>query len=192
MKDLITQIKNCTICRAHLVDGCRPVFAVHPQSRIIIIGQAPGRKVHESGVPWQDKSGENLRAWLDVTEEDFYDKQLFAIVPMGFCFPGTGKTGDLPPRKECAPQWHKTLLKNMPQVQLTLLIGQYAQKYYLGKDAKKNLTHTVQHFQEYLPRYFPLPHPSPRNNIWMKKHPWFKKDLLPILKKKIKLLKDSH
>ena len=189
MKKLITEIKNCTICQEHLVDGCRPVFTVHPKSKIIIIGQAPGRRVHESGIPWHDKSGDNIRDWMDVTKEEFYDEQLFGIVPMGFCFPGTGKSGDLPPRKECAPQWHPSLLGLMKEVKLTLLVGSYAQKYYLGKKAKKNLTQTVQHFEEYLPTLLPLPHPSPRNNIWMKKNPWFKKDLLPELKKIIQSVK---
>lgn len=182
MQKLTSEIKNCTICQEHLADGCRPVFVAHPTSKIIIIGQAPGRRVHESGIPWHDKSGENLRNWLNVTAEEFYDPSLFAIVPMGFCFPGTGKSGDLPPRKECAPQWHPTLLNLMTDVKLTLLVGSYAQKYYLGKKAKKNLTETVMHFEDYLPTYLPLPHPSPRNNIWMKKNPWFKQDLLPQLK----------
>lgn len=189
MKELIKEIKNCTICQEHLVDGCRPVFVAHPKSKIIIIGQAPGRRVHESGIPWHDKSGENLRKWLGVTEEEFYDEQLFGIVPMGFCFPGIGKSGDLAPRKECAPQWHMALLEKMTDVKLTLLVGSYAQKYYLGKQAKKNLTETVMYFEAYLPKYLPLPHPSPRNNIWMKKNPWFGRDLLPQLKKIIAKVK---
>jgi len=191
MKKLIAEIKNCTICQEHLVDGCRPVFVAHPKSKIIIIGQAPGRRVHESGIPWHDKSGENLRNWLGVTEAEFYDEKLFGIVPMGFCFPGTGKSGDLPPRKECAPKWHPMLLEKMTEVKLILLVGMYAQKYYLGKEAKKNLTQTVMHFEEYLPKYLPLPHPSPRNNIWMKKNAWFAKDLLPQLKEIIKRVKNA-
>jgi len=191
MKKLIKEIKNCTICQEHLVDGCRPVFVAHPKSKIMIIGQAPGRKVHESGIPWHDKSGDNLRRWLGVTEAEFYDEKLFGIVPMGFCFPGTGKSGDLPPRKECAPKWHPTLLEKMTEVKLTLLVGSYAQKYYLGKQAKKNLTTTVMHFEAYLPTYLPLPHPSPRNNIWMKKNEWFKKDLLPQLAQIIQKVKGT-
>ena len=191
MNQLIKEIKNCTICQEHLVDGCRPVFVAHPKSKILIIGQAPGRRVHESGIPWHDKSGENLRKWLAVTEAEFYDEELFGIIPMGFCFPGTGKSGDLPPRKECAPQWHPMLLEKMTTVKLTLLVGSYAQKYYLGKQAKKNLTQTVMHFEEYLPNYLPLPHPSPRNNIWMKKNQWFAKDLLPQLKQIIQKAKDA-
>lgn len=189
MKKLKTEIRNCTTCQEHLPEGCRPVFSAHPKSKIIIIGQAPGRRVHESGIPWHDKSGENLRKWLNVSEYEFYDDQLFAIVPMGFCFPGTGKSGDLPPRKECAPQWHPSLLAFMKNVELVLLIGAYAQKYYLGKKRKKNLTETVLHFEEYLPTYFTLPHPSPRNNIWMKKNPWFKESLLPELEQRISAIK---
>lgn len=189
MKKLIREIKKCTICQEYLIAGCRPVFTVHPKSKIIIIGQAPGRRVHESGIPWHDKSGDNLRKWLGVTVEEFYDEELFAIVPMGFCYPGTGKSGDLPPRKECAPQWHPPILEKMQEVKLTLLVGNYAQKYYLKKKTKRNLTETVIHFEEYLPQYLPLPHPSPRNNIWMKKNPWFQKNLLPILEKKISQLK---
>ncbi len=191
MKKLITEIKNCITCQEHLIDGCRPVFTVHPKSKVLIIGQAPGRRVHESGIPWHDKSGDNLRKWLDVTKAEFYDEQLFGIMPMGFCFPGTGKSGDLPPRKECAPQWHPALLEKMTDIKLILLVGSYAQKYYLRKQAKKNLTITVMHFEDYLPTYLPLPHPSPRNNIWMKKNPWFAKDLLPQLKQIIKATKNA-
>ncbi len=189
MQKLLKEIKSCTICLEHLVDGCRPVMSAHPKSKIVIIGQAPGRRVHESGIPWHDKSGDNLRQWLNVTEDEFYNEELFAIVPMGFCYPGTGKSGDLAPRKECAPKWHPPLLDFMKEVELTLLVGNYAQKYYLGKKVKKNLTETVMHFEDYLPKYLPLPHPSPRNNIWMKKNPWFQKDILPQLAKTIDKLK---
>jgi len=182
MEALKKDIRNCRICEEHLEHGCRPVFDAAPGSKIVIIGQAPGRKVHESGVPWQDKSGDNLRTWLGVGEEEFYNPELFAIVPMGFCYPGTGKSGDLPPRKECAPQWHPLLLGALQAVQLTLLIGQYAQKYYLQKAAKRTLTETVRSYKNYLPQYFPLPHPSPRNNIWQSKNPWFEAEVLPELK----------
>lgn len=154
----------------------------------MIIGQAPGRRVHESGIPWDDKSGENLRDWLGVDSDRFYDPSYFAIVPMGFCYPGTGKSGDLPPRKECAPQWHELILSQLTGVRLTLLIGQYAQKYYLKQAVEKNLTETVRSFERYLPGYFPLPHPSPRNNIWKRKNPWFEQDLLPILKERVHFL----
>ncbi|HMR43313.1 MAG TPA: uracil-DNA glycosylase family protein [Saprospiraceae bacterium] len=185
MNDLLQQIRGCTICRAHLPHGCRPVMAAGEKSKILIIGQAPGRRVHESGIPWADASGDNLRRWLDVDKATFYNPAKIALMPMGFCYPGTGKSGDLPPRPECAPQWHGQLLEKMPDVKLTLLIGQYAQQYYLGDAVKGNLTATVAAFWDYLPRYFPLPHPSPRNNIWMKKNSWFEADVLPALKKRI-------
>jgi len=141
--------------------------------------------VHCTGIPWDDKSGHNLRTWMQVTDEDFYDTTKFGIIPMGFCYPGRGKTGDLPPRKECAPQWHQLLMAGLENVQLILLIGKYAQDYYLRDTKKKTLTETVESFEEYLPQYFVLPHPSPRNNIWMKKNPWFKTLVVPVLQKEI-------
>lgn len=152
----------------------------------MIVGQAPGSKVHESGIPWNDKSGDNLRSWLGVSKETFYDPDLFALVPMGFCFPGTGKSGDLPPRPECAPQWHRKLWKEMKDIKFTLLFGQYAHAYYLGNGAKPTLTETVKNYKSYLPEFFPLPHPSPRNNIWMKKNEWFGAEVLPELKAKLR------
>lgn len=183
MDKLLAQIRACTICQAHLPHGCRPIVQASAKSQIVIIGQAPGSKVHASGIPWDDKSGDNLRAWVGVSKEQFYDPDIFALVPMGFCYPGTGKSGDLPPRPECAPEWHHKLWEHMPHVKLTLLVGQYAQRYYL-KDSKQNtLTETVKQFHQYLPQYLPLPHPSPRNNIWQKRNPWFSADLLPTLKK---------
>lgn len=182
MQDLLLRIRNCRICEAHLPLGPRPVMSAHPDSKIVVVGQAPGIKVHNTGIPWNDASGKQLRRWLDVTDEQFYDERNFAIIPMGFCYPGRGKSGDLPPRPECAPQWHAPLFELMPKVELILLVGIYAQKYYLKKDAKKNLTETVNHYQDYLPKYFPLPHPSPRNRFWLTKNPWFEKEVLPDLK----------
>lgn len=164
----------------------RPVCTFSRTSKIVIIGQAPGTKVHASGIPWNDKSGENLRTWMSIDNKSFYDESQIAIVPMGFCYPGKGKSGDLPPRKECAPLWHKAILDTMSDVKLILLIGKYAQDYYLQKTVQKNLTETVRHFDDYLPRYFALPHPSPRNNIWMKKNEWFELEVLPTLKMKVK------
>lgn len=182
MKDLLTEIRNCKACSAFLPHGTRPVLAASPRSKIIVIGQAPGRIVHGTGIPWDDKSGDNFRNWMGIDTEIFYNPDLIALIPMGFCYPGTGKSGDLPPRPECAPLWHKKLLDAMPEVKLTLLVGQYAQNHYLGNSAKKTLTDTVKAFREYLPDYFPLPHPSPRNNIWQAKNSWFKEEVLPELK----------
>ncbi len=186
MEKLIQKISTCTHCAPHLALGPRPVFTADTKSEIVIIGQAPGTAVHKSGIPWDDKSGENLRQWLDVDKNTFYNTKKIAIIPMGFCYPGKGKTGDLPPRKECAPLWHDSLLSEMKNVKLILLIGKYAQDYYLKKQTKKNLTETVRNFREYLPNYFVLPHPSPRNNIWQAKNAWFKMDVIPELKLTIK------
>lgn len=185
MKDLLREIKNCTVCKEHLELGPNPVVVANENSKILIIGQAPGTKVHHSGIPWDDPSGVQLRKWMGIDAEKFYDEELIAIVPMGFCYPGKGKTGDLPPRPECAPLWHQALLNKMPKVELTLLIGQYAQKYYLQKAQKRNLTETVRNFQAYLPTQIPLPHPSPRNRFWLSKNPWFETLIVPELRKKI-------
>jgi len=181
MKSLFREISKCAVCAEHLPHGPHPVVQLSAHAGILIIGQAPGRRVHESGIPWQDQSGDNLRSWLGVDEKSFYDPEIFALMPMGFCFPGTGKSGDLPPRPECAPLWHPRLLAAMKSVRLTLLIGQYAQAHYLGGRAGDNLTATVRRFRDFLPQYLPLPHPSPRNRIWLKKNPWFEKELLPAL-----------
>ena len=185
MEDLLHNIRQCNICTKHLLLGPRPIVTAHPESKIVIIGQAPGTKVHNSGIPWDDASGRQLRKWLNVTDKDFYDTKKFAIMPMGFCYPGKGKTGDLPPRPECAPEWHESIMSKMPNVELVILIGMYAQKYYLGKTAKRTLTETVDNFKEYLPKYLPLPHPSPRNRFWLTKNPWFEVEVLPILKSKV-------
>ncbi|QIE59840.1 uracil-DNA glycosylase family protein [Rasiella rasia] len=188
MNHLLETIKTCTICSAHLPLGPNPVVAGHVNSKIVIIGQAPGTKVHASGIPWDDASGKELRRWLGVTATQFYDPENFAIVPMGFCYPGKGKSGDLPPRPECAPKWHGPLLSEMPHVKLIILIGMYAQKYYLKDTAKRTLTQTVENLEEYLPNYFVLPHPSPRNRFWMKKNPWFEDSVVPLLQTTIETL----
>ncbi len=182
MKKLLREIAHCRVCAAEMSVSCRPIVAAARQSKILIIGQAPGSIVHRTGIPWDDKSGDNLRQWMGVDKDAFYDTQQVAIVPMGFCYPGKGKSGDLAPRKECAPLWHKPLLDEMPDIALTLLIGKYAQDYYLGSDAYRTLTETVRHYETYLPQYFVLPHPSPRNNIWMKQNEWFKVEVLPALR----------
>ncbi len=181
-KALQSKIEQCTICKEYLAHQPNPVLNFNPSNKILIIGQAPGTRVHETGIPWNDKSGDNLREWMNIDKGTFYNKGLIGIVPMGFCYPGKGKSGDLPPRKECAPEWHSQILDFLPNLELILLIGKYAQDYYLGKQAKRNLTETVQHFHDYLPRYFVLPHPSPRNNIWLKRNDWFKESVLPVLK----------
>lgn len=186
MQSLLSEIRACQICKHNLPMGPRPTLAASPESKILIVGQAPGRVVHETGIPWNDKSGDNLRRWLGVQREEFYNTSTFAIVPMGFCYPGTGKNGDLPPRKVCAPQWHGLLLEMMPNLQLTLLIGQYAQNYYLKEKVKNTLSDTVKSFSEYLPAYLPLPHPSPRNNIWQKKNLWFAEEVLPELRERVR------
>lgn len=154
----------------------------------MIIGQAPGTRVQETGIPWNDPSGVELRRWLNVSDEQFYNPELFAIVPMGFCYPGKGKSGDLPPRPECAPQWHDEIWKETPNIQLTLLIGKYAQAYYLKEKSANTITENVKNWQQFLPEYLPLVHPSPRNRIWQKKNPWFEKEILPILQDQVQLI----
>ncbi|MDO6436641.1 uracil-DNA glycosylase family protein [Cyclobacterium sp. 1_MG-2023] len=181
MEALLKEIRACTLCEKYLPLGPRPVLSAHANSKILIVGQAPGTKVHASGLPWDDVSGKNLRTWMDVDKDLFYNSEIFGIVPMGFCYPGRGKGGDLPPRPECAPKWHPDLMREMPKIQLVLLIGQYAQHYYLGKEKKKNLTETVRNYQDYLPKFFPLVHPSPRNRIWQMKNPWFEEEVVPAL-----------
>ena len=186
IEKLLEEIRGCKTCEQYLEFGVRPIIAASATSKIMIIGQAPGRIVHATGIPWNDKSGDNLRNWLAIDKSTFYNTDLIALMPMGFCFPGTGKTGDLPPRPECAPLWHQKLLASIPNLQLILLVGQYAQNYYLGNKAAHTLTETVQQYKKYLPEYFPLPHPSPRNNIWQAKNQWFGSAVLPELKMKIR------
>ena len=182
---LHTEIARCTVCAKDLPLGPRPVFRVSPTARILVIGQAPGRLVHASGVPWDDPSGKRLRQWMQLEDAVFYDSVQVGIMPMGFCYPGTGKSGDLPPQPECATLWHEVLLAKMPAIELTLLIGQYAQNYYLQDRCKKTLTETVQTWREYAPTHLPLPHPSPRNNLWLKRNPWFEREVVPHLQDRI-------
>ncbi len=181
---LLTEVRACTICEAHLPLGPRPVFQLHPKARILIAGQAPGRKVHDSGVPFDDASGNRLREWLEVTHEVFYDPKQIAILPMGFCFPGSGRSGDLPPRLECAPAWRKQLLGQLRHLEVTLVLGQYAQAYHFG-EASSSLTELVKSWRTYWPHMVPLPHPSPRNNLWLRRNPWFEIELLPSLRKRV-------
>ena len=185
MERLLSEIRSCQVCKSQLPLGPRPVVAAHPNARIVIIGQAPGTKVHQTGIPWDDPSGKQLRSWLNILDSVFYDESKIALMPMGFCYPGRGKGGDLPPRPECAPLWHSALLKCMPSLELIILIGTYSQQYYLGKTAKATLTETVKGYQEYLPKYFPLPHPSPRNRFWQSKNPWFGQEVVPVLQERV-------
>ncbi len=182
---LIDQVSKCVICDPHLPLGARPVIQFNPNARILIAGQAPGIKVHETGVPFNDASGNRLREWLGLTRDEFYDANNIAILPMGFCYPGRGKSGDLPPRKECAPAWREQLLAALPNIELTIVLGKYAQAYHLPETKKMPLTELVKSWREYWPNYLVLPHPSPRNNIWLKKNPWFEQDVLPELDKQV-------
>ncbi|MFT5352840.1 MAG: uracil-DNA glycosylase [Polyangiales bacterium] len=187
LRNTLKQVRACEVCAKDLPLGPRPVVQVGARAKVIIIGQAPGTKVHESGVPWDDASGDHLREWLGVTKDVFYAAARFSILPMGFCYPGAKGGGDAPPRPECAPLWHSPLLDFAPKGALLLLVGMYAQKYYLGKERKKTLGDTVRAAEEYLPRFFPLPHPSWRSKHWMKKNPWFSSSILPSLQREIAL-----
>ncbi len=182
---LLADVRACRICEAHLPLGPRPVIQFHPKARILIAGQAPGRKVHESGVPWDDPSGERLREWLGVTRDVFYDPKQMALVPMGFCFPGTGKSGDLPPRPECAPAWREPLLKKLRHLEVTLVLGKYALAYHFENAKSVSVTELVKSWRTHWPDVVPLPHPSPRNNLWLRRNPWFEEELLPALRKRI-------
>ena len=182
---LLDDIRACTICAAHLPEGPRPVLQLHPNARVLIAGQAPGRKVHMSGKPFDDASGKRLREWMGVTVDEFYDPEIVAILPMGFCFPGTGKSGDLPPRPECAPAWRQQLLERLQNIEVTLVIGMYAHAYHLNP-SKGQVTENVRAWRNYWPDTVPLPHPSPRNNIWLRRNRWFEADLLPVLQQHVR------
>ena len=188
LQQLLQQIHSCNLCQEFLPLGTNPVLRVSTQSKILIVGQAPGIRVHKTSIPWNDPSGDKLREWLGVDKEVFYDEKNFAIVPMGFCYPGKGKSGDLPPRTECSETWHPKLLPFLPNIELTLLFGKYALDFFLKETKKKTLTETVANYHEYLPSFIPMPHPSPRNRLWLKKNKWFEEEIIPILRNKTELL----
>lgn len=182
------EVRACRLCATHLPHGPRPVLQIDPGARVLIAGQAPGRRVHESGVPFQDASGERLRDWMGVSAETFYDPSRIAILPMAFCYPGRGRSGDLPPRPECAEAWRRRLLARLPKLELTLVLGEYAQAYHLGPERKPRLTECVRSWRDYWPTRLPLPHPSPRNNLWLRRNPWFEREVLPALRARLRAL----
>ena len=189
---LLAEIRACRLCEAQLPLGPRPVLRASGTSRLLIVGQAPGTKVHASGIPWDDASGKRLREWLGMDTGTFYDASRIAIVPMGFCYPGKSGSGDAPPRPECRATWHPRLLPLLSNVQLTLPIGQYAQGYCLGARRKATLTDTVRAWRDYMPEHLPLPHPSPRNIGWFKANPWFECDVVPALRERVRELFASN
>lgn len=182
LADVVNAARACDICKAHLPLGPRPIFQVDQQAKLLIVSQAPGIRAHNSGIPFEDASGERLRNWMNVSPKTFYDTTKVAILPMGFCYPGRGKSGDLPPRAECAAKWRNPFLQQLKNIEITLVIGQYAQAWHLGNKRKPTLTETVKNWRQYWPEQAVLPHPSPLNNIWLKKNAWFEDEVLPVLK----------
>jgi uracil-DNA glycosylase len=189
LETVMAEARACRACVPYLPLGPRPVIRGHASARLLIVGQAPGTKVHETGIPWNDPSGKRLRAWLQLDDDTFYDEDRIAIIPMGFCYPGTnGKGGDAPPRPECAPLWHARLRAALPRIGLTLLVGQYAQRWYLRDRRQGSMTGTVRAFRDYLPEFLPLPHPSWRTMAWQKKNPWFDDEVLPEARRLVRAL----
>lgn len=186
LETLLCEVRACRVCAAHLPNPPKPVLRASPTARLMIVGQAPGRRVHETGVPWNDPSGDKLREWLQLSQEDFYDVRGIAIIPTAFCYPGKGAHGDLPPRPECAPLWHPRLREALPNIRLTLLVGSYAQAWYLRNRLGPTLSDTVRSWRAYLPDFFPLPHPSPRNRRWLSQRPWFEAEVVPELQALVK------
>jgi len=184
---LLARVRQCDLCAGHLPLGPRPVLQYHPDARILVAAQAPGRRVHETGLPFNDPSGDRLRDWMGVDRGTFYNPEQMAVIPMGLCYPGTGKSGDLPPRPECAPTWRQALLDGLPRVELTLVIGQYAQAYHLP-GLGRSVTERVKAWRDCWPKQIPLPHPSPRNNLWLRRNPWFERELIPQLQHRVRAL----
>ncbi len=190
LPELLHEVRACRICADHLPLGPRPVVQADASARLLIVGQAPGLRVHQTGIPFNDPSGDRLRDWLDMPREEFYDPARVAILPMGFCYPGRGRSGDNPPRPECAPAWRQKLLDQLPNIELTLLVGRYAQEWHLGRGC--SLTERVQNWREFWPEQVPLPHPSPRNNLWLRRNPWFEQELLPELRQRIEQVRVNY
>ncbi len=188
--ELVANVRQCRICEAQLPLGPRPVVQISQSARLLVVGQAPGRRVHDTGLPFNDPSGDRLRNWMGIDRDTFYDGQQLAILPMGFCYPGTGKNGDLPPRPECAPAWRDLLLERLEHVELTLVIGQYAHAWHLP-GAKTSVTERVRQWREVWPTMLPLPHPSPRNNLWLRRNPWFEQEVIPELRRRVKDILDD-
>ncbi len=188
LERLLAEVRACRVCEADLPLGPRPVLRASSGARLLIVGQAPGTRVHATGIPWNDPSGDRLREWLGLDRTRFYDERRIAIIPMGFCYPGRGPSGDLPPRPECARLWWRALLAELPAIELTLLVGRYAHAYHLGARAGPTVSATVRAWREYLPRHLPMPHPSPRNRRWLAEHPWFEAEVLPWLRRRVRAL----
>lgn len=185
LEALLSAVRKCRACEKHLPLGPRPVLRARESARILVVGQAPGVRVHVTGTPWDDPSGERLRAWMGLDTQRFYDESQIAIIPMGYCYPGRGNGGDLPPRRECATLWLDHLLDKLPRIELTLLVGLHAQRHFLGNRRKRSLTETAKAWREFAPTYLPLPHPSARNTPWFKRNPWFEDELLPGLRERV-------
>ncbi len=183
---LLCEVRACEVCAYHLPFPPKPILTAGHSAKIMIVGQAPGRRVYETGIPWNDPSGDRLREWMQVPREVFYDENRIALIATAFCYPGKGPGGDRPPCPECAPLWHPRLHAALPEIGLTLLVGNYAQAYYLGNRRYKTMTDTVRHCRDYLPEFLPLPHPSPRNLAWLKHNPWFEKEVVPLLRKLVR------
>lgn len=186
LAQLLSEARACKQCAGDLPLGPNPIVRAHTEARIMLIGQAPGTRVHETGIPWNDPSGEKLRDWLGVGREQFYDERVFAIMPMGFCYPGKGSSGDLPPRRECAPLWHTKLWSLMPKLQMTLLIGSYAVRNYLPQQSHLSVSELVRQSDPRGGNFVPLVHPSPRNKLWLKKNPWFEINIVPVLRDRLR------
>ena len=191
LRQILKEIRSCTVCESELPHAPRPVLVADARAVILIAGQAPGRKVHETGIPWNDPSGDRLRGWLGLTRSEFYDRSKIAIIPMGFCFPGTGPSGDYPPRPECRRTWHERLLPLLRNIKLRIIVGSYAQNFHLPQQGNPTLTQTVAAWRQFTPDYFPLPHPSPRNQLWLRRNPWFERDVLPQLRATVQQVLES-